>query len=449
MNDTPIPPADEKSSLHTSLLKSLQLTVTPADPVPQNPDGSLTPDTGVEVPSNIDDFSQGSGSLADQITRRVVAPPVETPVVPPVTPPTIPPVVTPVTPPVTPPIDPIVTPVTPDLPKIKVPEMPKLPVDTTLPPPPSLLDLSGLDDDDAEEVRTALFAERQYPDKYAGYGKKVLEFLQKHKQFVRQQETENPDVSFDTNNASYQRFLQANRPAATASERKRLDRERLMDETAAAAEKRMSVKTRKLEEEIVQLKATPLVEKTVNDYRSLVKEIMPKDDDPISQEAVATMSGKAVDAGREFLLLSSSLKPYDSGNETHKWLAGFIQEQGELYQKSGHPSLKRGSKSFVPRAKFNSLSADERGKHFTFSDEDVLQIIAASAKSAAEHHANVERDRLRKAGYTRVSATPIAPVTPPLSVPDVSPRATPTVSTPGNVSDGNVGDPFQRFMARK
>lgn len=458
MSDTPTPPAaPEQSSLHTSLLKSLHLTINPADPNPINPpvNAAPTPDTGVEVPSTIYDFSEGSGSLADKIHKMTkdginVEPPATPAAVPPVTPPVA---VAPVTPPaaVTPPLEPTPTPapVVAEPARVKVPEFPKPISDgTILPPPPHGLDLNGLDEDEVEEVKTALFAERQYPEKYNGYGKRVLEFIQKHKQFVKQQETENPDVSFDNSNAAYQKFLQGNRPAATNSERKRLERERLLDEAASMAEKRLASKTKRLEDEVTQLKATPIVEKTLNDYRSMLKDLMPKDEDPLVVEAVTTMSGKAVEAGKEFLLLSSSLKPYDSSNETHKWLANFIQEQGELYQKSGHASLKRGTRSFVPRAKFNSLPADERAKHFTFTDEDVLQIIAVNAKAAAEYHATNEKERLNKAGYTRVAPVPaaVAPVTP--AVPDVSVRASASVAPGGPLETAPSGDPFQRFMRK-
>lgn len=451
MNDTP-PAAPEQSSLHTSLLKSLHLTINPADPTPVNPpSGAPVPDTGVEVPSTID-FSEGSGSLADQINKMtkdgINMPPVVAPVVDSVIPPVVPVVAPPVA--VTPPVEPTPAPVVPEPRKINVPELPKpFTNDTILPPPPHGLDLNGLDEDEVEEVKTALFAEQQYPSKYSGYGKRVLEFIQKHKQFVKQQESENPDVSFDNSNANYQKFLQTNRPATTAAERKRLERERLLDEAASMAEKRLAGKTKRLEDEVTQLKATPIVEKTLNDYRSLLKDLMPKDEDPLVVEAVTNMSGKAVEAGKEFLLLSSSLKPYDSGNETHKWLATFIQEQGELYQKSGHASLKRGSRTFVPRAKYNSLNADERAKHFTFSDEDVLQIIAVNAKAAAEYHANNEKERLTKAGYSR--SAPTTPViVPPVTsaTPDVSARATASVAPGGALETAPVGDPFQRFMRK-
>lgn len=444
MSNTPTEP--EMSSLHASLLKSLQLTVNPADPNPVPPSGAPVPDTGVELTSTIDDFSEGSGSLADKmrkIERTVAEAAPATPPVAPTAP--VPPAVpaTVAAAPVIPPVDPAATPpAEPVRPQMKIPEMPKpFSDDTILPPPPSLLDFSGLDDDELEEVRTAQFAEQHYPERYKGHAEKILNFLKAHRRFLAEH-------GEDTDTQEYKGFIQSNRPAVTNSERKRLERERMLEEAASLAEKRMASKTKRLEEEVTQLKATPIVEKTINDYKSMVKDLMPKEDDPIVIEAVDRMSSLAENAGREFLLLASSLKPYDTKNETHKWLADFIKDQGELFVKSGHASLKRGSRVFVPRAQYNSLPVDQRDKHFTFTDEDILQLIAVNAKAAAEFHSTNERERLKKAGYTRTvsSSTPPAASTPPPVEP--SARATSSVMTGTPVFDNKPTDPFLKFMAR-
>jgi hypothetical protein len=151
MSNTPAAPAatPEPTGLHASFLKSLQLTVTPSDPVP-SATGAPVPDTGVEVVSDID-FSEGSGSLADKLKKveREVAnavPPAPTESAPPpseATPP--PPSVSPppvsATPPpasATPPPAGAV-PTQPEMPRVKIPELPKpIAHQDILPPPPSL-----------------------------------------------------------------------------------------------------------------------------------------------------------------------------------------------------------------------------------------------------------------------------------------------------------------------
>ncbi len=457
------PPEPPKDTLRESFMKSLQLTVEPTAPDPQvSAIGEPAPDTGVEKTTGPNDFTPESGSMHEILARmkRNPAPepapaaPVTPPEPAPVTPPPAPAAVTPPPAPVTP--APTPTPaVTPPTPvelteaqkQLRVPEFPKRETPVADPKPsPSTLDMSGLDDDEIYEVRTAEFAEAKYPDKYKGHAQRVLDFIKKHKQYVQ---TAAPESTLDRDDAEYQRFLKANKPTVTDTERRRLERERRVEEAAVEAQQRLAPATQKLSEELTLLKAAPLVEKTINDYKSLVKEVMPKDDDPLVKAAVEETTATAVDAGKEFLLLASRLKDYDSRNSTHVWLGDFIAEQGELFVKSGHPSLKRGGKTFVPRAKYNVMPPDERAKHFTFTDEDVLNIIAINAKSAAEYRANTERTKLEKMGYRRVSSS-AAPATPPVSatppVAEPSPRAMSSTAAGDDPGPSSPTDPFLRFM---
>lgn len=430
-----------------TLFRSLQLaTDTPVAP-PTNT--APIPDSGTdEKPTGpLTDFTEGRSTLGDMVNDYKKNPPVAT-VVPPVVPPVTPP-------PVIPPTEPVVVPppVQATMPKINVPVIPPPPVQETIEKAFNIdnLDLAGLDDDERNEVSTAAFAEKKYPGKYKGHTQKVLEFIRKHKQVYEEVRAENPEGEFDESNPKYRGFVKANRPNVTEAERRRLDRERMTEEAVVEAEQRLAKKYQHVQDEISQLKARPVVEKTMNDYKSLVKEVMPKaDDDSLVEDTVSEFSKLAVNAGEEFLMLSSQLRKYDSANETHKWLADFIQEQGDLFVKSGHTALKRGSKSFVPRSKFNALPAGERDKHFTFTDEDVLQLIAANAKAAAEFKVKSEKEKLEKAGYRRQPAVPVPPVTqPPVQLePERSPRATVSSSNPVAPITGGPQDPFLRFMQK-
>lgn len=450
--DTPTP-TTESSTFKDSLFRSLQL----AGDIPIAPATSNAPipDSGTtEKPTGpLEDFTEGRSTLGDMVSEfkknEVVVPPVAA--VPPVTP-----VIPSTIPPVTPPLEPVVAtpaPAPAPMPKINVPVIPPPPVHDPIERPFNIdaLDLNGLDDDEKNEVSTAAFAEKKYPGKYKGHTQKVLDFIRKHKQVYEEVRAESPDGEFDENNSKYRGFVKANRPSVTDAERRRLDRERMTEEAVVEAEQRLAKKYQRVEDEISQLKARPMVEKTMNDYKSLVKEVMPKaGDDSLVEDTVTEFSNLAVKAGEEFLMLSSQLRKYDSGNDTHKWLADFIQEQGDMFVKSGHTALKRGSKSFVPRSKFNALPAGERDKHFTFTDEDVLQLIAANAKAAAEFKVKSEKEKLEKAGYRRQPSTPVVTPTPvPVQLePERSPRATVSSSNPvAPVTAGPI-DPFLRYMQK-
>lgn len=449
------PPADApKDSLKETLFRTLQLAAdTPnapahnAAPIPDSPERVMTDDP--------QDYSEGRGTMADIVSHiekkqkaAAANPPVEPVVIPAVVAPTVVPVVVP-------PVEPaVVVPEPIVIPKVKLEKIPTPePIAPTSVAPfdISKLDLSGLDEDEINEVKTAAFAEQRYPDKYKGYAAHVLDYIKKHKQIVRDLTSENQDGDMDENDPKYKAFVKANRPPVKGPERRKLERERTLEEAAQIAEARLSQRYRKVETELTQMKAAPAVEKSLNDYKSLLKQVLPTStDDPLVESVVAEVSNLASEAAGEFLQLSAQLKPYDSRNNTHRWLADFIAEQGKLFANSKDPATKRGNKTFIPRAEYNNLNPTDRAKHFTFSDEDVLQIVAVNAKAAAEFKIKEEQGRMEKFGYRRSAAPAVVPpkmVVPPVE-PELSPRAGSGVVQPGPIGTSSPRDPFMSWMTK-
>ncbi len=165
------------------------------------------------------------------------------------------------------------------------------------------------------------------------------------------------------------------------------------------------------------------------------------------------------------MLLSTQLKSYDPKNDAHTWLAKFIQEQGEVLQKSDAPQKTRGSKTFVTRAAYYSMPEAKKAEHFTFSDQEVLELLAINAKLAANQIVKTERERLEKYGYKHTKAAPTpapaapAPVVTPSTTPngvvsitsDPSPRGGVAPSDAGltPVAPNTTSDPFLRHLMSK
>lgn len=394
----------------------------PEDPVPP----ILTP---------ADTFEQAGGTLAQvikalskpkppEVTPAVVVPPVEpTAVIPPVVP------ATPAAPAV--PDDPTMVKIR----EMRAPTIPTLPKgqSTTSLPTGTTLDVTGLDDDERSEVETAQYAERAHPEKYTGHAAKVLQFIKDHKKVVSEIEaTGEGDVE---DNPRYKSFVKANRPGVTTAERRKLEQERMAYEAGQKVKAEVSEQVAELRKQLQETRAQPVVDKAVSNFKEVVSAALPKDDE-LARQISNRIEATAATAAGTFLRLTNQLEAYDHSNPLHKWTADFIEGQATVYQKSGHPSLKRGNQSFVSRATYNQMAANDRAKHFTFSDDDVIQILGANAKMAAEEEIRQERARLEAAGYVRKAATPATP--PPVSaaqvVLDPSPRAgaAPSPSAPND-----------------
>lgn len=434
-----IPPPETKPGLPDSFLKSLKTVLenekTPPVRVPNDGPGHSAADVG------------GShGSLSDVIRnlpKKVEEKPiVETPVVPPVEEKKAPVVST--KPKEVPVVDPVRDQVVDQLKQVKTSPITPAPIDIprAIPVAPTV-DIAGLDEDEQMEVETARFAEMQHPDKYKGHAAKVAQFIKDHKKLVNDLQARGIDDIEE--NSQYKNFVNTNRPDVSKSERRRLENERVAYEAAQRARQEVDKELSELRRQVAETRATPQVERAVDDFKKATSSII-QAEDPLGEEIRDRILDQTAQAANEFLRLSNRLTSYDPNNQTHRWLGDFIEQQADTYSKSQHGSLKRGTQTFVSRAKFNTMPVDDRQRHFTFSDDDVLRILAANAKQVAESAATTERARIEKLGYGRTTTTAKTLVTSPSGA-DVklppSPRggAAPTSS---NVND--LKKPKDKFL---
>lgn len=476
INTTPVanPSAEAPDSTRDALFRALRLKAADLAPLTQA-NNEPTPDTGrgIEVPTS----GVTRSNLAELVNELSKAPVVE--VVPPVVPPAATPtsvVTAAATPTVVPPVVvpevvPVVTPpVVTDAEKLKnelrqklsMPEVPLATVATPTAPSEISLDMAGFDDEEMEAVRLANFAETANPTRYSGHTRRTYDHIKQVRAYKSQKRIDDPSIEFNEDNDEYQTMLRR-APGYERGERASLERKRLSAEIRQETLKEVAVTQQKLEQELRAVKAAPAVEKTVKSFKDYIdSELAINSEDGLERETARNVAHLAEGAAREFMLISTQLKGYDGKNGTHAWLANFIQEQGEVLQKSDAPQRIRGEKTFVPRAAFNSMPQTQKDKHFTFSDQEVLELIGINAKLAADQIVKVKREELEKYGYKNVKATPAPattaaasvppPVTPPNGVvPDSSPRGgiAPTVSGLTPVTPNQPLDPFQRMLMGK
>lgn len=367
---------------------------------------------------------------------QVIVPPTPA-VAAPATTPVVPAVAVPATPPKNPELD-----------KFKLPEIPqpsKAPTPTFF--SPLNLDMSGLSEDERAEMDTAIFAEQKHPDRYRGHAQKVLDYIKQHKRIVSEIESTGEDPE---DSSKYAAFKKANKPIKS-SEWRKLEQERVSYTAAQEAKAEVAKELNELRREIAETKAAPVIERSLNEFRRVVETILPKDDDPLVATISKNFAGVAVQAADQFIRLSNKQIAYDPNNQLHKGVADFIEDQASQFQKSGDPGLKRGNQTFVSRATFNTMPADQRNKHFTFTDDDVLRILAVNAQQNAEQTIKMERKRLEDAGYTRApkqAAAPAAP-TPAQVVLDPSPRSSASIAPAEPSVTRKETDPFKSFLFAK
>jgi hypothetical protein len=322
------------------------------------------------------------------------------------------------------------------------------------------------DEEEKEEIELAKFAAKSNPEKYSGFDKKLESFFKKHNEYLDQKLGEDPHFEPDADkNEDYRRWLQANRPDIPRHEKRRLERELLIKRAKEEAVAEADARLQEVNNRLREVEIRPRIAKSIDNFVEAVNSILPEDiaasvksgtldeDLPLEGETVKQYLGLAKHAASEFLNLTGGLTKFDSKNPTHSWLGSFIHEQGTLFLKNGGKELERDGKKFLPRAEYNGLPADRKDKFWSFTDSDVLDMLAYNAKTTVESAVAREREKYEKVVAAKAKKTGNPPKPVSVSTPtggensDISPRAASAPVAPAGISNAqSTRDPLMAHI---
>lgn len=327
---------------------------------------------------------------------------------------------------------------------LPTPVVPAAPVTPTAPVTPAVVEPTPADDltpEEREEFELAVFAEKKDPAKYKGIAEKFSTFYKKQKEFLEAAlakaaaDGEDYDPKTDP---KFQRFLAANEPKLSGSERKALFRDKVVEEAKVQAvreaEARFAPKTQAIEREVRVMRETPVIAQRLNAYVNEVAHGMPEEvlkyhlangsdvektkaQFPLEFDIISKQVNGAAALAKSFLAVRKGLEDFNPvSNGHHKFLDEFITNQAAAFQRNGGASLVRNGRQFLPPAQW---TAEKAATHWTFSDEDVLGLLRAQSQNEAKAKIASEKKRLADLGFVpapKVSAPagakPAAPETP-------------------------------------
>jgi hypothetical protein len=285
---------------------------------------------------------------------------------------------------------------------------------------------AGLDEDLRDDIERAQVAERLFPDRYKGFSQKYRDFAGKLDAYIAKAREEDPDRTLDEDDEQFQRWVKNNRPQwGSRADARKVEHEMIESRVAD----RIARERESVEERIRQVEVTPRIESRVAKFEQQLTEQLGEDyGDAIKQagldgaaekfpfeaDAVRAANTRTQQLASEFLALSHGVaKPDFDKNPDHLWLYNFMESQGSHFHANGaEKRTDSAGRTFLPRSAYNQLrrtNPAEAQKHWTFSDEHVLAMLAHNAKMNVEERVKAERERLRKAGYTRETKQPAPP----------------------------------------
>jgi hypothetical protein len=263
--------------------------------------------------------------------------------------------------------------------------------------------IESLSEEEREQVELMEFAEANLENyKGTGVAKKTLEGIKK----VAELRTKSNDLSEDDLRSEIERAL----PEIKPSEREKILRAKITHEVEQRVQVSVDQRLREIKEKQAAIELKPKIDEAISILSGAVSgkdAKLPDGVEPLDAELIAKASSgqlersvdgniirMSVEAAKEYVLISNRAVPYSEKNGLHVWLADFVYDQGENMKKAG--KVVEGRK-FAHRSEYATMTPEERSRHFTFSDQDVLKMIGVNAVVAA----NAEYRRLEADGFVR------------------------------------------------
>lgn len=311
------------------------------------------------------------------------------------------------------------------------------------------------------------FAAVREPDKYKDAPKKWLDFYKKVDAYIAKASEGDTDRTLDDKDEEFVKFVQQNKPAFSAAEREDIRdmmvEDRVTNRVKTQYEKELESRDKKLRE----IEMRPIVEKTLNHFDSHALALMANTKESTAAEVAAKISEVGFEEARkeyrietpiveaewkrtrelasEYLKLKTGLETINVEKPIHKELVNFIIGQGTIFEAEGGDARFRAGpngqrQQFLPNHKFNELASTnpaQIGNYWTFSDGDVIDLLAIDANQNAQRLIKAKEKELEDAGYKREKKQKVAKQETPIEAPKATtnPKIT-TSASPGAATGG-------------
>ena len=282
-------------------------------------------------------------------------------------------------------------------------------VKKTLPPSPPKpqSDLSGLNPHEKSRYELAQWASQNMKG-YQGKDTQYLQFFKDHKKYLDKRLQEDPDVDLNEDQ-DYLRFLQQNRPDFNVELVKEAKTLKIAEENAL---KKLTPEIEKQQKELKRIKAEPAAKKAIASTQGLIAKSVPSEimtefrNNPnftkthaLEAKIVDRVLGDANAMAEAFHQIAGDLVDFDEKNPVHARLSQWIDKEQNAFIQTG--KTKKNGKVFVRRERFPHIPANERQNYYTFSDNDLMKILAKRAGDSMKAQIDKSLKDLEASGFVR------------------------------------------------
>lgn len=271
--------------------------------------------------------------------------------------------------------------------------------------------------EEEEVYNLAKYASDNMGDKYKGYDNKFKDFFSKSKAFLDKRINDDPHYD-PRDDDEYSTFIERNRPNFTPADAKSIERRMWIEDAKKEAREELAPETEKLRKKLEQAEKAPVAQQAKSAFRSMAQKVVIPEEyretfETGGQEAISKFSKENP---LEFDIMekaSSNLLTYgdaltdiflqttelNESNPVHKELIDWVNTEQDGFIKSGQ--TEQDGKMFMRRERYYNLPENNRSEYYTWSDDDLLKILALRTQEQVNAAIGKQREILKASGYTK------------------------------------------------
>jgi len=261
--------------------------------------------------------------------------------------------------------------------------------------------------EEKEVYDLAKYASEKMPE-YKGADEEFKKYFTGTRQYIEKRLKDDPHLNL-ADDEEYKTFISRNRPKFSSSDARKVENEILLEKAEARAREKLKPEIERVKREQEKIALAPKVQQKKQQVQQVVKQIIPEDfrkvleeeggleklskTKPMEYAAIDAVTGQAIASANLLVDITTGNINYDPSNNDHVALLDWVNTQQDVFINSGQTH--RDGKIFMRRERYFQLPEDKRSEYYTWSDDDLIQVIAIRSQEAITSSLQRQQEMLK------------------------------------------------------
>jgi len=309
---------------------------------------------------------------------------------------------------------------------------------------------NGLLPEEKEVYDLAKYASDNMPE-YKGADEQFKKYFTGTRQYIEKRLKDDPHLNL-SEDEEYRTFIARNRPKFGSSDARKVEQEMLLEKAEARAREKLRPEIERVKREQEKIALAPKVQHKKAQVQQVVKNIIPEDFRKVLEEeggldklsktkpmefaAIDAVTGQAMASANLLVDITTGNVNYDPANNDHVALLDWVNQQQDAFINSGQTH--RDGKVFMRRERYFQLPESKRSEYYTWSDDDLLQVIAIRSQEAINVSLQRQQEMLKAYMGQQQPAAQVAQPAQRQQAPSIPSSARPSPNQPAPTEKKNA-----------